>query len=144
MSESSPGQANEEELMICPSCHTPNPSYTRYCSSCRAPLDSTTMLGPLGQIEAEGFALREATSGRSSPMIVIGVWLFFLPALGASLFFAGACLWMRPHPPAEWFAGFLLPFLFSAYSVVLLYQATVNFVRKNRARKEHSLRFEGR
>ncbi len=95
------------------------------------------MLGPLGQIEAEGFALREATGGMSSLIIVVGIWLLFFPALCISVFLSGAYLSMGPNLSVDWLTGFVPLSAFTLFSIVLLYQTTSNFIRKKRG-KEHN------
>ena len=42
------------------------------------------MLDPMGQIQAQGFAFRQATTGKPNLMVVVGIWLLFFPVLMAA------------------------------------------------------------
>ena len=124
--------------MICPSCHAPNVPYARYCVGCHVPLDTTVMLGPIGQSDAEGFALREATTGNARPIVVIGVWLTFIPVLcgfGMLVFsdLASDGVWS-----GERLLALTLPLGVVLFSLVLLYQTTANFIGRCRASRNNT------
>jgi hypothetical protein len=121
-----------EEAMICPSCHGLNVPDARYCIHCQAPLASTVMLDPIGQIQAQGFAYRQATTGKPNLMVVLGIWVLFFPALivagiVVALGFTDGLSWSGD----QWleFAG---PMLIAVVSAVLLYKTTMNYRRRRK------------
>jgi len=121
-----------EEEMICPSCLGLNAPDTRYCAHCHAPLASTVMLDPIGQIQAQGFAFRQATAGKPNLIIVIGIWLLFFPVVIA----AGIIIALAFTDPFCWSRNelleFAVPMLVAVASVVLLYKTTMNYRRRRR------------
>ena len=119
--------------MICPSCHGPNDPDARYCAHCRAPLDMGLMLDPMGQIQADGFAWRQATSGRPSLIVVIGIWFMFLP-----IFLGSATIILLEFLSSHKFSGVdilrhWVPITFAVTSPVMLYKATKNYFQKKKA-----------
>jgi hypothetical protein len=125
----------QEEEMICPSCLGLNPPEARYCAHCHAPLSSTVMLDPIGQIQAQGFAFRQATAGKPNLIIVVGIWLLFFPVVISAgivivLAFTGLFSWS-----GNVLLEFAAPTLIAAASVVLLYKTTMNYRRKRRESK---------
>lgn len=127
-----------EEQMLCPSCLEPNDPDTKYCRGCGAPIGPTAALGPWEQTQAQGFAIRQATtSERPRFILVLGVWLIFFPtALGSALLLfmtvkdstwqVGEKLWM-----VAWLGGLVL-------SVALIWRSTTNYFARKTGRKDES------
>jgi hypothetical protein len=90
------------------------------------------MLDPMGQIQAEGFAWRQATTGKPNLMVVIGVWIFFLPALLAF----GLIIVLKLTEGFRWtledLIGLAMPILAALVSAVLLYKTTANYRRRRK------------
>jgi len=71
----------EQEKPLCISCLHPNAEEAHFCEKCGAPLDSYASTAPFEQIFAQGHAFRAATEGRPRLIVVIGIWLIFLPGV---------------------------------------------------------------
>jgi hypothetical protein len=69
------------EYALCPSCVFPNVPDVQWCKRCGAPLNFISTIGPLEHLYAEGFAYRRAVRGRPKFVVVLGIWLLFLPGL---------------------------------------------------------------
>lgn len=136
MSTNAEGASESEEQMICPSCHAPNSPLAGFCVSCRAPLNSTVMLDPMGQIEAEGFALREATLGKPKLIVVLGIWLLLFPLVVTFGFIAAMDLSLDYPPLADRLPSLVLPSLVTLFCLIVLYKATANYRRRSREQKE--------
>ena len=128
-------EAGEQERMLCTSCLHPNEPDAKYCQSCGAPLGPTAAWGPWEQTQAEGFAIRQATTTeRPRLILVLGVWLIFLPMwiVSALLLFIMTVkdtswdvedkYWM-----VIWLGALVL-------STALLYRSTANY-RRHKLRK---------
>lgn len=128
-----------EERVICPSCHALNAPLAGYCVSCHAPLNSTIMLDPMGQIEAEGFALREATVGRPKLIVVVGFWLLLFPLIVmCSYVVATTSPWIFGSKSLMLEVRITLltlllgPVFAAVFGAVVLYKATINYWRRSR------------
>lgn len=117
--------------MICTSCHQLNDPNAKYCQGCGAPIGLTSALGPWEQTLAQGFAIRQAaTTDRPRPILVLGVWLIFLPTAVASAF----TLWLVYRStdwglPDEVRMAASLGMLILA--LALLYQSAANYARRH-------------
>ena len=81
---------------------------------------------PIQHIHSEGFAYRSAVDGPSSLIVVIGIWLLFLPLGLGTLVSAPAML-------AVSFPYGVLLLLLSVASFVMLFRSTRNYIVKSRA-----------
>ncbi len=91
------------------------------------------MLDPIGQIQAEGFAFRQATSGKPKLLVVLGIWVLFFPGfLGFAIY-----LWLMIHDRSVGhgsdFLGLVIPFVFFVLIGLLLYQCTRNYLLKRKS-----------
>jgi len=116
--------------MICPSCHHPNHPDTKYCESCGAPLGPTAAWEPWEQTQAEGFAIRQATtSERPRLILVLGIWLIFCPMWITSALVLGVTV-----KDTDWQAGDVLTMVIClgllVLSTALLYRSTANYRRR--------------
>jgi hypothetical protein len=119
--------------MICTSCHHPNHPDTKYCGGCSAPLGPTAAWGPWEQTQAEGFAIRQATTAeRPRLILVLGIWLIF----GTMWIVAALILWVAIRS-AEWQADDVLMMIVClgvlVLSTALLYRSTANYRRRKSA-----------
>ena len=111
------------ERLLCTSCLFPNVPGTPFCKRCGAAIDFISTIGPLEHIYAEGHAYRQAVEGRPKPIILVGMWLLFLPSLLGAL----VIMFSGRH------AGFLFFFLGGGLAwicVTMLYRVTKNFIRR--------------
>ena len=68
----------------CLSCLAPNERSAEVCKSCGEPLDATSNLDPMKAIRLEGALFQKAVSSRPKLIVVVGVWIIFVPWLVAS------------------------------------------------------------
>ena len=116
----------ETESITCASCLNENQIGIHFCKQCGAPIGDFTTTMPFERIQAEGFAYREATSNPRKPIVVIGIYILFLPGF---LAFLATVIFTIIQPGA---LGLLLPMTFlGVVSFVILYKTTKNFI-KNR------------
>ncbi len=124
-----PGGGENDELsppasILCPHCAATNAPAADFCVRCGAPLSVIASTDPLRASLLVGFLYREAVHGRPKRIVVLGVWLIFLPGV-ASL-------------PIAWGNGLTDPNLlakqavWSLLSAVIPVLATLNYVRKRR------------
>ncbi|MGJ8676990.1 MAG: hypothetical protein ACSHX0_05700 [Akkermansiaceae bacterium] len=65
--------------ILCPSCGDVSPEDAKFCRHCSSPITSYASTGPFESIFAEGALYRAAISKPNKPIILIGIWLIFLP-----------------------------------------------------------------
>ncbi len=115
---------------LCPSCATTIGLNEVFCPKCSGPASLLSTTDPIQRIQTEGFIYRRAVEGRPKPIVVIGVWLLFLPLLiiGAigmiGLIFTGA---------GTGTVGFVMFWLAAALAYcggVMLYRVTRNYFKK--------------
>jgi len=74
------------ETKSCPSCLTVNSISADFCSKCDLPIGNYVNLDPVGQIRSQGHLFRKAANKPRSPIILIGLWIYFgITILGMSL-----------------------------------------------------------
>lgn len=125
------GESDAPESVLCPHCAATNLSAADFCHRCGAPLSVIATTDPLRSTISEGFLYREATQGTPKLIVVVGIWLIFLPGI-ASLPIAwvnGAAGRTGSEEPGIWAltSGFG-----SLASLVIPLLTTMNFVRKRR------------
>jgi uncharacterized membrane protein len=84
-------------------------------------------------IQAEGFLFRRAIEGRPKAIVLVGIWIIFLPVFGVGLYFAIHLVVNRKN-----FSDFF--FFWGAVAlaylgVVVLYRTTKNFLTLPRKRR---------
>src|SRR6185369_15771399 len=124
--QNSPESA-EEERMLCTSCLHPNDPDAKYCQSCGAPIGSTAAWGPWEQTQAQGFAIRQATTTeRPRLILVLGIWLIFFP-----MWIVSALLLCTTVQDTDWEVGdgvsMVIYLSFLVLSTALLYRSTANY-----------------
>ena len=77
--------AQEPATPLCPQCLTASAPDRDFCETCGGPLTAMTTLDPIKAIQAQGWAYRCASSGRTSPVVFWGMVLLFGPALVLTL-----------------------------------------------------------
>jgi len=76
--------------IICPSCAAPNHRYAEFCVACGMPIGQYVMTDPFKSIEGQWACFRRATDGPPSRVVLIGMWIIFLPAMMTGLIPAAA------------------------------------------------------
>lgn len=116
-----------ENHSICISCMKPNDREAAYCINCNTPMNLSNSNDPIQRLSAEGYAYRKAAEMKPNIVVLIGVWLLFLPtfifsslnAIGLILGFAGG--------GAENFVWFWVCVALSVFSFVMLYKVSKNY-----------------
>jgi hypothetical protein len=121
-----------ENLILCPSCGTTiDPRFAR-CPSCNFAIGTSAGLDPVGSIHDEGRMWVKATEvKRPKPIVVIGVWLIFLPMLVGSAAVALNILTEGSGSGAAQFVFFWIGVGLSILSLVFLIKMTGNYLRKD-------------
>lgn len=126
-----------EETIACLSCLAPNRASADFCEKCGAPIGTTATLDPLKMIRAEGFAIERATTAKKPSLIVlIGVWLLFLPFLPA-----GAFLAVSQFSAGFGFQGFVFFWLgvgLGVFGAVILYRVSKNYFAPQEAIRDEN------
>lgn len=73
------------EAITCPSCTELNSEADAFCRKCGSPIGALSTLDPLQTIQTEGFLFRKATEGRPQLIVLLGIWIVFLPWLAISV-----------------------------------------------------------
>jgi ribosomal protein L40E len=68
-----------EGKQLCKSCAALNEPDADFCMKCGAPLSAYSTMGPFEMIFAQGFIYREAAERPRRFIVVLGIWLIFLP-----------------------------------------------------------------
>lgn len=68
-----------EGKQLCKSCAALNDPDADFCIKCGAPLSAYSTMGPYETILAQGFIYREAAERPRRFIVVLGIWLIFLP-----------------------------------------------------------------
>jgi hypothetical protein len=126
-----PTKIPSAEWLLCPVCQHENHPDIKCCLGCGAPLGATAAWGPWEQTQAQGFAIRQATTTeRPRKVLVIGVWLLFFPVwLGSAAALTAVVLRWQSRP--DW-AVTALTFLGQwLLATALLYRCTINYLRHN-------------
>ena len=121
-----------ENLILCPSCGTTiDPRFAR-CPSCNFAIGTSAGLDPVGSIYDEGRMWVKATeANRPKPIVVIGVWIIFLPMLVGSAAVALNILTEGSGSGAAHFVFFWIGVGLSILSLVFLIKVTGNYLRKD-------------
>lgn len=74
-----------EGKQLCRSCAALNEPAADFCVKCGAPISWYSTIGPFESIFAQGFVYREAAERPRRFIVVLGIWLIFLPPIIAGL-----------------------------------------------------------
>jgi hypothetical protein len=117
-----PDVSPDDEAALCPSCLFPNLPHRQWCKRCGAPISLVPGFGPFESAVAWGCAWRGAVRGRPKPIVLFGIWCFFLPGfLAAGLLFLAALF-------TGFLPGLLLAGVYGAIPFSMLYQVTRNYL----------------
>ena len=121
-----------DPYVACPGCQALNGRWETVCDECGAPVGNTAVVDQNPTITAQSVLLPKPLTSRLRLIVLIGIWIIFLPAFLSNTY--AAILWATHHHRrlAEFifFWGAVgLAFL----SLVMLYWATKKYVvsRKN-------------
>ena len=74
--------------MICPACQTVNGEFESLCRNCGSPIGLTSPIDPVSTIQAEGFLFRKALDSPPRTIVLIGIWILFLPMFAVGVYAA--------------------------------------------------------
>ncbi len=118
-----------DQSTTCPSCLAVNRPSEAFCHKCGAPIGAVATLDPLHVIRAESHLYRKALEGKPKLIVLIGVWLLFLPMLLVCL--PGAIYLLATHESSAEFVAFWFGIILSVVSAVMLYRTTKNYFSRN-------------
>ena len=123
-----------ENSILCPSCCKSSPEDADFCRHCRSPISSYAATGPFESIFAEGAAYREAINKPRKPIMLIGIWLIFLPIsfLGLpalyTLFSLESFSQLKSLDSEFWITDFI-PVFGSLFAIYVLFVTTKNYFK---------------
>lgn len=133
----------QDDKVVCLTCGCANYPRAHFCIECDAPLSAHAVNDPFDTIKSTGWAYRRAQQSPRSLVIVVGIWLLFLPL---AIICAVELLTTLPHAVAELrgakdrglFLGFLLLMIAGLYiSSTIIRRTTVGYLQeRNRRRLE--------
>lgn len=88
---------SQERPVICIGCGIANRADADFCEQCSAPLTSHAATDPYKSIFARGYLVGKAVSQPRRPLVVLGIWLMFGPALVPALWGAGLMCSLVAH-----------------------------------------------
>lgn len=111
-----------DKQQLCISCLSANFPNAHFCEKCGAPLDFYSATAPFERIHAQGFAFRSAVVGRPRFIVVIGMWILFIPGVLAFILRLGLLVLGRNQPSYE----DLIFALYAVFGVLIIYRVTRN------------------
>lgn len=123
-----------DHQITCPSCQALINANENFCRECGAPITTTATLDPIASIHAQGFMLRKAVDGSPKPIVLIGIWVMFLPALILSAYMA-VYLITQQHGLGP-FVFFWVFIGITYISFRVLFQVTKNYFSPRRRKGE--------
>jgi len=72
---------------LCPNCLAPNDPHAYFCFQCSTPLTSHAEIDPIARIYATGDTWRKAKNRPTKLIIVLGMWLIFVPSIFVGIVF---------------------------------------------------------
>lgn len=118
--------------VVCPNCLEENEPFQDFCKKCGAPLSAISTTGPLERKFARSFMYRQAIAGQRRPIIVIGMYVMFLPMLiGAVCMMIALLTQYEGGIPAKCAitAGIIL---FGLVPFTILFRTTKNYLKIRR------------
>ena len=115
--------------ILCPNCAFSNAPDVDFCARCRAPLSTMATIDPLRSTLAEGFVYRRAVEGTSKPIVLVGIWLIFLPAMGLAVIQT-----INDGNRTPFQIGWAVAV--STLGGAILYRSTASFLRKRREARD--------
>lgn len=118
------------ERIVCPRCLFSNDPDVPFCKECGAPIGMVSTIDPIQRIHSEGFCYRSAVDGPPSLIVLIGIWLIFLPVVvGVPILTFG-----------DWNGApgiFLLPM--GIFGAVIIFRTTKNYFQKSKSSRQPSM-----
>ncbi|MFL6467719.1 MAG: hypothetical protein ACJ72Z_07150 [Pyrinomonadaceae bacterium] len=117
-----------DERLVCASCGRLIGVSDAYCPDCMAPTGGVSNLDPMQAIVSEGRLFSRATEGRQKPIVLIGVWILFLPFVLVGGFSAISILRQGLGSGFENFIFFWGAIGLAFIGFTVLYKVTTNYL----------------
>ncbi len=119
----------QESLLLCSSCGSVLGSDAGSCPNCLMPTGAFANLDPMGAIRSEGVLISKAVEKRPKSIVVVGVWIMFLPAFVIGLAVAAQVALEGAGSGMSGFLFFWIGIGLSIFSLVVLFKVTRNYIR---------------
>jgi hypothetical protein len=117
---------------LCPACLAELTAGCGFCPQCAAPVTPTVAISPFERIFSEGYIYRQAVAAPRKLIVVIGIWLVFLP-----LFLSGGMMLVWDTFSREMPMLYVFGAVFTSIIGGLgLFQVTRNYLRRPRSNVE--------
>jgi hypothetical protein len=93
-----------------------------------APIGAFSNLDPIQTARSEGAVFSKAAATRPKPIVLIGVWVMFLPAFLAGLAVAISVALQDAGSGSSGFVFFWIGMAIAVFSFVMLYKVTRNYL----------------
>lgn len=113
---------------VCQTCLQKNDGGAINCRFCNAPLILSDSADPVKNLPGEGYAYGKAVEGKPKPVVLIGVWVMFLPLLLISGFTALSVIFNDTGGGSMPFILFWMCVAAFAFSLAMLYRVTKNYL----------------
>jgi hypothetical protein len=114
---------------ICPSCAGFISVREAFCPACSASIGLPLHNDPVLRLPTEGLAYGRAVRGKPKLVVVIGIWVLFLPLLGMALSLLIMILFNGAGTGTVGFVLFLLIVGFAYFASMMLYRVTRNYFK---------------
>jgi hypothetical protein len=115
---------------LCPNCLTPNDPHAHFCCQCSMPLTSHAEIDPISRIYAMGDSWRKANNRPTRLIIVLGMWLIFMPSIFVGIAFLYSVVIGEPLEDRSLiFIRLPLTLVWVALSGAILWKTTTNYLR---------------
>jgi len=123
------------ENELCIHCCEANAPLVKFCRHCRAPLHPLAAFNPYERVYATGFIWRAAVNKPNNRMVLIGMYLYFAPALLVQAFLLWEIFRDIPayRPDFGMFNNLIIIAFFfvpAVVSLMILVQTTRNYFKK--------------
>jgi hypothetical protein len=115
---------------LCPSCAASIGPNEVFCPKCSGPASLLSTTDPIQRIQTEGFLYRRSVEGRPKPIVVIGVWLLFLPLLIIGVIGMAGMVMIGAGSGTAGFIVFLVSAALTYCGAAMLYRVTRNYLKK--------------
>jgi len=119
---------SQKEGVLCLSCMKANDGAAVFCRYCNAALGLTDNPDLLQRIAHEGAVYSKAVEGKPKPIVLIGVWLLFLPVLIISLLSAVSLAFEGERGSIS-FVFFWVLIISAFFSLTMIYKVTRNYFK---------------
>lgn len=105
----------------------PNDREAAYCVNCNTPMNLSNSNDPIQRMPAEGYAYRKAAEMKPNTLVLVGVWLLFLPLFGFFSFNAVSLILGAAGGGADNFVWFWVSLAIAVFSFVMIYKVSKNY-----------------